>query len=234
MDELEFRRRVYANPDTTDAEVVKAAQQDPGKRAFWNEQKKLDRDLKQAAKVEIPDDLAHKLIWQQSAYEFARHKRRSRWYMALAASLAFTIGLSFTLFTRQPLNLGNEVLAHMVYAEDEQAHSAVPVDLRQVNAKLASFGASFTDMIGDVEVVNYCHLQSVRSLHLILNTQQGKMSVFVVPNRDDISLPDNFADDRYHGQGVHMQRASIMVVGHKNANLLPMLDNVKQRIQFST
>lgn len=234
MDELEFRRRVYANPDTTDPDVIDAAKQDASKRAFWSEQKKLDRELKQAVKVPVPDDLAHKLIWQQSADEFARHKRRSRWYIALAASVAFTIGLSFTLITQPSVSLGNQVLAHMVHANDEQAHSVLPVDLHQVNAKLASFGASFTDMIGDVKVANYCHLDTVRSLHLILDTEQGKMSVFIVPKRNDLTLPHDFSDDRYRGRGIEMQRASIMVVGDKHADLSPILTSVQQRIQFST
>lgn len=233
MDELEFRRRVYANPDTTDPDVIDAAKHDPAKRAFWTEQKKLDRELKQAVHVPVPDDLAHKLIWQQSADEFARHKRRSRWYIALAASIAFTIGLSFTLVTQPSVGLGNQVLAHMIHADDEQTHSVLPVDLRQVNAKLASFGATFTDNIGDIKVANYCHLDNVRSLHLIVNTEQGKMSVFIVPRRDDLTLPQEFADDRYHGQGIEMQRASIMVVGDKHADLSPILSSVQQRIRFS-
>ena len=233
MDELEFRRRVYANPDTTDPDVIDAAKQDPAKRAFWAEQKKFDRELKQAVNVPVPDDLAYKLIWQQSADEFVRHKRRSRWYIALAASVAFAIGLSFTLVTQPTVSLGNQVLAHMVHAEDEQAHSVLPVDLRLVNAKLASFGASFSDIIGDVKVANYCHLDSVRSLHLIVNTEQGIMSVFIVPRRKDLSLSHNFADDKYHGQGIEMQRANIIVVGDKDADLSPMLSSVQQRIRFS-
>ncbi len=234
MDELEFRRRVYANPDTTAPDIIQAAQQDPAKRAFLSEQKKLDKELKQAAKVDIPDDLAHKLIWQQSAYEFARHKRRSRWYMALAASLAFTVGLSFTLVSQQPMSLDEQVLAHMVHANDERSHSVLPVDLNQVNAKLASFGASFSDMIGDIKVANYCHLNSLRSLHLILHTEQGEMSVFIVPKRAGVTLPYDFENNKYHGKGLELQRANIMVVGDKHSNLAPVLNKVEKRIQFST
>ena len=67
MDELEFRRRIYADPETTDSDVVEAAKADESKRSFWNEQKQLDKQLKQALKVDVPEDLASKLIWQQSA-----------------------------------------------------------------------------------------------------------------------------------------------------------------------
>ncbi|QDG34242.1 DUF3379 domain-containing protein [Alteromonas mediterranea] len=233
MDELEFRRRIYADPETTDSDVVEAAKADESKRSFWNEQKQLDKQLKQALKVEVPDDLASKLIWQQSADEFTRYKRRSRWYVAMAASVAFTIGIGLTMWYHQPLSIGGQALAHMQYAEMEHAHSLLPVDLNMVNAKLASFGGSLSEMLDGIEVANYCHLSTVRSLHLIVNTPQGKMSVFVVPQRGDISVPSEFEDSQYHGESIKMRRANVMVVGDKGADLSEMKKAVSERIQFS-
>ncbi|AEA97493.1 hypothetical protein BM526_05520 [Alteromonas mediterranea] len=233
MDELEFRRRIYADPETTDSDVVEAAKADESKRSFWNEQKQLDKQFKQALKVEVPDDLASKLIWQQSADEFTRYKRRSRWYVAMAASVAFTIGIGLTMWYHQPLSIGGQALAHMQYAEMEHAHSLLPVDLNMVNAKLASFGGSLSEMLDGVEVANYCHLSTVRSLHLIVNTPQGKMSVFVVPQRGDISVPSEFEDSQYHGESIKMRRANVMVVGDKGADLSEMKKAVSERIQFS-
>jgi hypothetical protein len=233
MDELEFRRRVYADPETTDSDVVKAAKADDNKRHFWNEQKQLDKQLKQALKVDVPEDLASKLIWQQSADEFTRYKRRSRWYLAMAASVAFTVGIALTMWYHKPLSIGGQALAHMQYADMEQAHSLLPVDLNMVNAKLASFGASFNEMLDGVEVANYCHLSTVRSLHLIVDTPQGKMSVFVVPERGDVTVPSEFADKQYRGESLKLQRANVMIVGDRNADLSEMKEAVAKRIQFS-
>lgn len=233
MDELEFRRRIYADPETTDSDVVEAAKDDESKRSFWNEQKQFDKQLKQALKVDVPEDLASKLIWQQSADEFTRYKRRSRWYLAMAASVAFTVGIGLTMWYHQPLSIGGQALAHMQYAEMEHAHSLLPVDLNMVNAKLASFGGSFSEMLDGVEVANYCHLSTVRSLHLIVDTPQGKMSIFVVPERGDIRVPSEFQDSQYRGESIKMQRANVMIVGDKNADLSEMKKAISERIQFS-
>ena len=233
MDELEFRRRIYADPETTDSDVVEAAKDDESKRSFWNEQKQFDKQLKQALKVDVPEDLASKLIWQQSADEFTRYKRRSRWYLAMAASVAFTVGIGLTMWYHQPLSIGGQALAHMQYAEMEHAHSLLPVDLNMVNAKLASFGGSFSEMLDGLEVANYCHLSTVRSLHLIVDTPQGKMSVFVVPERGDIRVPSEFQDSQYRGESIKMQRANVMIVGDKNADLSEMKKAISERIQFS-
>jgi hypothetical protein len=233
MDELEFRRRIYADPETTDSDVVEAAKADESKRNFWNEQKQLDKQLKQALKVDVPEDLASKLIWQQSTDEFNRYKRRSRWYLAMAASVAFTVGIGLTMWYHQPLSIGGQALAHMQYAEMETAHSLLPADLNMVNAKLASFGGSFNEMLDGVEVVNYCHLSTVRSLHLIVDTPQGKMSVFVVPERGDVTVPSEFSDEQYHGESIKMRHANVMIVGDKGADLSEMKKAVSERIQFS-
>ncbi|NDV91114.1 DUF3379 family protein [Alteromonas sp. 345S023] len=233
MDELEFRRRIYADPEATDKEVVAAAKADESKRKFWNEQLQFDKQLRKAAKVDVPDDLANRLIWQQSANEFARYQKRSRWYIALAASVAFTVGIGFTMWYHQPISIGGQALAHMQYAQIEESHSLLPVNLDMVNAKLASFGARFDEMIGDVEVVNFCHLSTVRSLHLIVDTPQGKMSVFIVPERNDIRVPSEFNDQQFHGESIKMQHANIMVVGSKEADLGEMKNIITQRIQFS-
>ena len=233
MDELEFRRRIYADPETTDSDVVEAAKADESKRSFWNEQKQLDKQLKQALKVDVPEDLASKLIWQQSTDEFNRYKRRSRWYLAMAASVAFTVGIGLTMWYHQPLSIGGQALAHMQYAEMETAHSLLPADLNMVNAKLASFGGSFNEMLDGVEVVNYCHLSTVRSLHLIVDTPQGKMSVFVVPERGDVTVPSEFSDEQYHGESIKMRHANVMIVGDKDADLSEMKKAVSERIQFS-
>ncbi|GEA10404.1 DUF3379 family protein [Alteromonas sp. KUL49] len=233
MDELEFRRRIYADPNTTDSDVIEAAKNNEKLRAFWNEQKALDNQLKQVLNVSVPDDLAHKLIWQQSANDLARHKHKTPWYIGLAASVAFVMGVGVMSWVNKPVSLDVHALAHMQYAQTEQAHSPLPVDLAQVNAKLASFGAEFTGMIGDVQVANYCHLNMVRSLHLIMDTPEGKMSVFIVPQRNDVDIPDSFSDTLYRGESMRMQRANVLVVGDKASDLSEVKQLISERMQFS-
>ena len=234
MDELEFRRRIYADPDTTDPAVLKAAENDPEKRTFRDQMRRMNNELKQAAKMPVPDDLAHKLIWQQATNDFVQQRKKHRWYTALAASVALMVGIISTLwFVQRPANIETQALAHVVHMEKELPHSAVAVDIAQINAKLASFGGHLASSIGDVEVVNFCHLETIRSLHLILNTDQGKISVFVIPQDKAGDLPNRFGNSQFEGTGFGLQKASVLVVGAKGANLLPLTEKVKKSIQFS-
>lgn len=234
MDELEFRRRVYADPDTIDPDVVRAAELDPEKRKFIEQMRQMNHGLKQAARVSVPDDLAHKLIWQQTAEDFSRRKRKQRWYIGVAASVALTMGILGTLwFTATPSQLEYHALAHVTHVPKELPHSAQPVNLNQVNAKLASFGGQLTAAIGNIKVVNFCHLQATRSLHLILDTPQGKMSVFIVPPDKAAEIPARFGNQQYDGTSFGLQQASVMVVGAKGTNLDELAGKVRQSIRFS-
>ena len=233
MDELEFRREVYADPSAEDPRVKKAAEADPAKMDFLKELRQLDSELKQAAKIPVPDDLAHKLIWQGTITDFETHKKRSRRHLALAASVAFIVGLSFTVWQQQShtIDFSHEALAHMYY--QEMLPGASNVSLNDVNTKLQTFGATLASNIGTIKSANYCHLDKQRSLHLILETEQGLVSVFVLPNTGSGKFDKAFSDNQYAGEKLDVQQANVLVVGEKGKDLTNVKQSVKQRMIFS-
>ena len=93
MDDLEFRRAIYADPKNQDADTILAQQQDPSKKQFAQEICQLDNKIKQALQIPVPDDLANKLILRQTLANHQVQKRKSRVHLALAASVAIVGGL---------------------------------------------------------------------------------------------------------------------------------------------
>lgn len=235
MDELEFRRAIYADPHTDDPRVKNAMDEDPSKKAFVAEMRQLDANLTKAAKVEVPEDLASKLIWQGTMTEFATHKRKTRVHLALAASVAFVVGISFTLWQQQSqvIDFSHEALAHMHYTETSEGPRATTVSLTEVNGKLADFGASFNEQIGPIKSANFCRLDKVKTLHLIFESAAGLVSVFVVPDVDKGKFLSTFSDENFSGEKLDTQRANILVVGEKDQDLKEIKQTVKQNILFS-
>ncbi|MEM0910096.1 MAG: DUF3379 family protein, partial [Pseudomonadota bacterium] len=88
MDELAFRRTLYADPHTKDIDVVMQARQDPKKLAFWDELKTLDNDIALALRVDVPENLAQKLLLRQSINIESKERARKPWYWAMAATVA--------------------------------------------------------------------------------------------------------------------------------------------------
>ena len=235
MDELEFRRAIYADPHTDDPRVKTAIESDPAKKAFLAEMRQLDATITKAAKVDVPEDLASKLIWQGTMTEFATHKRKTRVHLALAASVAFVVGTGFTLWQQQAqrVDFSHEALAHMHYTEAKEGPRATAVSLNEVNGKLASFGASFTEQIGPIKSANYCRLDKVKTLHLIFESAAGLVSVFIVPDVEKGKFLSTFSDENFSGEKLDTQRANILVVGEKGQDLDDIKQSVKQNILFS-
>ncbi|NVK55929.1 MAG: DUF3379 family protein [Alteromonadaceae bacterium] len=233
MDELEFRRRIYANPADDDDALYTAAQSDADNEAFWKDIKSLDDKLRNAANVPVPDDLANKLILNTSLVEFNQHKRRNRWYIGLAASVAFTCGIALTAWQQQHTELDQAALTHMYYAEHEQPVGNARITPQLVNAKLAQFGAELDPSIGKIASINYCLLDTIRSLHMIIETPQGRMSVFLVPDNSQVA-PNEFSDPVYKGTSYALQKTNVLVIGEKSADLPAFTSQLQQRLKLST
>ena len=62
MDELEFRRRILAEPSTIDKELEAFAEQDTDKQAFIDDVRAFDDDLSKALNIPVPENLAKRII----------------------------------------------------------------------------------------------------------------------------------------------------------------------------
>ena len=234
MDELEFRRILYADPNCTDEEVLAAIADDPKKQAFYKELKQLDKEMHQASQIKVPDDLVHKLILRQTMASHKSSKVRNRIQLAMAASVAFVVGVSFTMWQQNNLlDLSKQAIAHVHYEGDYALQAQENLSLQQVNAKLAKFGGEFSEDIGRVYYANFCDFENVRSLHMVLEGENGKVSVFVVPHNNAYLAEGSSSDTRYSSQAIDLKRASIIVVGEEGSNLSEMQQQLNKKIRFS-
>ncbi|MCF2950364.1 DUF3379 domain-containing protein [Paraglaciecola aquimarina] len=234
MDDLEFRRTLYADPNCTDENIIKAAADDPKKRAFIKELKELDAKMCDASQVNVPKDLASKLILRQTMHCHELSKKRNRINLALAASVAFVMGISFTLWQQSNLiNMAEHAIAH-VRAEGSYALDANEnISIEQVNAKLASFGGELSGEIGQIYYANFCDFDNVRSLHMVMQLNGQKVTVFVVPNKAEYDNSSRSKDKTYQSQAVDFNRASLVVVGEDGADMTQAKQTLSQNFKFS-
>ncbi|MGJ8678854.1 DUF3379 domain-containing protein [Paraglaciecola sp.] len=235
MDDLEFRRTLYADPNSTDEEVLKASQDDPKKQEFIQELKELDRKMCDASQVKVPKDLASKLILRQTMHNHQVTKKRHRFQLAMAASVAFIMGISFTLWQQVNLiNMTEHAIAH-VRAEGGYALDANEnISIQQVNAKLASFGGQLSGEIGQIYYANFCDFDNVRSLHMVMQLNGQKVSVFVVPNNDNYDNKSQSNDKTYKSQTVDFNQASLVIVGEQDSDISMAKKTLSKSFKFST
>ncbi|BDY06139.1 DUF3379 family protein [Ferrimonas sp. YFM] len=229
MDELEFRRRAYADPQDQDKAFLDALNEEEGRQSFVDELQGLDERLNSAMKIAPPEDLANRILLQQNLNQFQQQRKRQRFHLAAAASVAFVIGLSLTLI-RQPATLGDHALAHVAHEAGFADRVDEKVSLAALNTKLASFGGKMDDPQGHIYYANYCDFDGVRSLHMVMDTPQGKMTVFFVPKEQNKEMSPAFSNDKYEGAAFDMGPFQVAVVGGKNQQLAPAVKLLKNKV----
>jgi len=231
MDELKFRRHAYGEPNCQDEDFLTAMFDSPERESFLNDLKKLDSKLERALKIDVPENLAAKLLLNQQLHQHQVQRRKSGFTLALVASVAFIAGISFTLLRMGPVDLGEHALAH-VYHETMALQVDDNVGFNEVNFQLASMGtlgnAKFTKQPGKVYYSTDCDFQGVKSLHLVMQGEHGKVTLFIVPLEDRMVLDDAFADNKYIGKGFTTENAYMLLVGEDTADLSYVNEEIKQ------
>ncbi|NKF51137.1 DUF3379 domain-containing protein [Shewanella sp. WXL01] len=232
MDDLQFRRQAYGDPNDQSQDFIEHLNNNPDDAKLVQDLKALDAKLDAALNIDVPDDLAEKLILRQQLNTHQETKKRTRYLMAMAASVAFVVGLSFSMLKFTPVNLGEHAIAH-VYHEPKALASERDINFNDINFKLASISGleqtKFTDQPGRVFYTTFCDFQGVKSLHLVMDDNQGnKVTLFIVPVENRMQLQEKFADDKYQGMGFESADAYMLLVGEQGSDLKQVQKEIEQ------
>ena len=233
MDELEFRRRLLSNPATNDDEVIRQLAADSDKQRLQHELLLLDQQIKASLAVPVPTDLADRLLLSQGLLQHKKIRQR-RWWLGMAASLVLVAGLVHQRDHLYPWpdDIAGHALAHVYHEISELEASNTLVDLHQVNLLLADFGGQLSTWPGTIRYASFCHFQGTRSLHLIVNTEQGPVTVFVLPKNHGLQQQGDFGDEQFHGHNLQLAKADLVLVAGKNQSLSGIATTLQQQLQF--
>lgn len=237
MDDLQFRRSLYADPKSTDEELLKAIQEDPSKQSFVNDLELFEQSLKSALDVEVPDDLANKLLLRQTMADHTKQKKKYRIQLALAASVVFAIGITMNTFqfSNSSMTLSEHSLAHVHYEDGLFKNMASEeVTLDSVNKKLANFGGNFTNLVGNVISADFCRFGGIKSLHLVFQGENSPVTVFVIPHEDSLTVSNDFSDAKFNGKTIQYLQNNIVVITEKDESISHWQSEINKNIEWST
>lgn len=236
MDDLQFRRCIYADPTSLDKDINAAKNADPAKKQLAQELCHFDEKLKQAMKIPVPDDLCNKLLLRQTLASHQQEKRKTRIHLALAASVAVIAGLvvNYLQFSSSYTNLGDYALAHVyheqnIFSNDDNTR----VSLTSLNNKMTTFKGSFSDSMGELISADYCRFDGMKSLHLVFQGLTDTVTVFVVPKKEHLVFTDKFSDKQLQGESLSFEHANILVVADKNESLSQWQHTINKHITWS-
>ncbi len=236
MDDLQIRRSILSDPKGRDDALNDAIKNDAAKQKFVQEIEALDDKIAQAMNIPVPDGLYDKLILRQTLASHQQEKSKTRVRLAMAASVAFVMGLTvnFMMFSSSYKNLGDYAIAHVNHEASHFSNNATPtVTLASLNQKMAAFNGSFDSTLGSLIFADFCRFDGSKSLHLVFQGQSSPVNVFILPNDEDIEFIANFANEKLQGRSLNFNHSNIIVVGDKKEPIQQWQDRVKKSITWS-
>ncbi|PCH97550.1 MAG: hypothetical protein COB83_02145 [Gammaproteobacteria bacterium] len=236
MDDLTFRRSIYADPSSQASDIIAAQNADPAKKLLAKELCQFDEKLKQAMQVSIPEDLCNKLLLRQTLASHQQEKRKSRLHLALAASVAIVAGLvvNYLQFSSSYNNLGDYALAHVYHEQSAFSNEdSTRVSLTSLNKKMTTFSGSFSEKMGELIWADYCRFDGMKSLHLVFKGVTDTVTVFVIPKKEHLAFTDTFSDAKLQGESLGFKHANILIVADKNESLEQWQRTINDNISWS-
>jgi len=224
MDDLQFRRSIYADPSSVDEDILAAQKADPSKKKLAKDLCQFDEKLKQAMNVTVPDDLCNKLMLRQTFKSHQHNKRKKRIHMALAASVAIVVGVlvNYLQFSNSHIynNLGDYALAHVYHEEGAFSNNdETRVSLTALNQKMTTFKGHFNSSLGELISADYCRFDGMKSLHLVFQGLTDTVAIFIVPKEKHLTFTDKFSDVNLHGESLSFKEANVLIVSNKEESL---------------
>lgn len=252
-----IKQTIAADPACEDQAVMDAVNADEELRRFRESMQGLDIAIKATSEVPVPSTLADKLLaipqkddnsktesYATEPSESIKRdnnivtlpsKKSNLIQLAMVASIAFAVGLSFTFFNQNPdIRSGADIaMAHMQYEQEYTQRVARDVSLQEVNAKLATFGGEMFQAVGKITYANFCYFENQKSLHMVVQTDNGKFTLFVTPEDLEKPIDRQFQQDGFEGRSWKMQKADVTIIGEKGKIDDSLETRLRQSMQFS-
>lgn len=239
MDDLEFRRRLLSDPSEQSDEIINKIQSNDRNRKYAENLKQLDHQIEQAMKVEVPDDLADKIIFNTS-----NEKPKieiSKQAFALAASVIFAVGLvvgqvnwGAIVVTPAHANLGDMAVEH-IQAEQHFIKGVNEANNEQeMTSKLASYSYQLTSAFPyKLYYLNHCGFTpDHHALHMVFQGEQGRVTAFV--SNVATTKASDFDKEGMKGAIVPLAKGSLVVVGNENENVTSIANQLAPLLELKS
>jgi hypothetical protein len=214
MDFSEFKRLLGADPRSRDPELLRARASSPEFEQAAADAERFEDLLARAVKLPVPEQLIDEIrsTPQQAS---TRASERRWWPMAMAAGLLIAIGAAGLTWRMNPSWDSVEDYVSDHYRHDGAALLA-KADGRvanEVQTLLAEFNVeALPDLAAIVGVIKYCPTPDGKGVHMVLNSENGPVTVIYMP---DTPVTDHmqFTFDGREALLVELKSGSAAIIG---------------------
>lgn len=211
MNFSEFKKILGSEPRCSDPEFLRARQSSPEFAEAASDAERFEDSLERAARIPVSESLLDDLLSISRTPPAARRTRH--WVpMAMAASVLIAVGAAGLIWNSQHSwdSVEDYVMDH--YRHDGQLPlSGSNVD--EVRELFSGLDAEVAPALaGIVGVIKYCPTPDGKGVHMILNTENGPITVIYMPETP-VSDRETFAFDNVEVLLVALERGSAAIIG---------------------
>ncbi|WP_260258906.1 DUF3379 domain-containing protein [Vibrio intestinalis] len=232
MDELEFRRRIMSDPKCRDSDIVDTMRANENNNKFAEDILELDAQIAKAMNVDVPEDLADKILFNQSSRQQNNVVKPNFFKRSMALAASFAAGLMVS-----QVNWGNIVVPSaqaslattaVQHVFDEQPfinNLDEEVSKLQINTKMAPFAHQLGQNFPyHVYYLNHCGFGESNALHMVFKGQHGKVTLFLTGIAS--SKVETFADQGLSGVIEPLDDFSLIIVGNDGEDVTNIAKNI--------
>ncbi|HET6565727.1 MAG TPA: DUF3379 family protein [Xanthomonadales bacterium] len=223
MNFSEFKRWLNSDPASQDPEYQAARRSTPEFMEAAAASDEFERKLQRATYIAAPAGLVDNLKALAASSPKAHHLSRPRWHYALAASLLLAVS---ALFVHQQLAPRfDSVEDYVVYHYEHDGYHFLDLagdpenpapDAGELSRMLASVDLQMRPQLSEqVVLVKFCPTPEGEGIHLVMNTDQGLVTVIIMPGQE-VQDGELFAFDGLEASLVSLpgRTAAAAIIGH--------------------
>jgi hypothetical protein len=230
MNFSEFKKLIGADPWNRGSETLRARNSAPEFEEAASEAELFEQKLQSALNVQAPADLLESIkgISQQSP------ERRNWMPLALAASVIIAVGAAGVAWKQS-----HEWESVEAYVADHYSHDGPGlvakatnvVDERDINEIMAGLDASLGQQLSaNVKFIKHCPTPDGRGVHMVLNTEQGPMTVIFMP-KTSVTDGELVTFDQMQALMVSLEHGSVAIIGTQSQDFGGLEAVIKQSLR---
>lgn len=236
MNDLQFRKQCIIDPDTSDTEFQQALESAEN-RAFQEQCKEFDSKLADALNVDVPDDLAQRIIERNKT----RNRANSRGFswnnwrpsLAAAASVAATMVFAVSLLLRPQIAVSEMMVDHL-YDDINALHVRTVVTDAELLHVLQHFNVGMErSSVGTLHFAHVCQIDKTDGMHLVYDGANGPVTAIYLPGKE-VKRLQAISRDQFQGIIFPHHEGVMAIIGLVGEDVLKQKERIEKALLWKT
>lgn len=222
----EFQTAIGAEPSSTNPDVLAHAEMCSACSAYLQQMQEMDRLIYKALVVPVNDAT----LSGAAARSAPKRTSITRWQLAASflASVMVTASI-WVASTRE--TFAEEIVSHVHHESFAMVRTDERVDDQVLAGILAKSGLSLRPNAAEVSYASTCPFRGHQVPHLVVQTDQGPVTVMVLTEEKPTKTMKRFEEDGYEGVIAPAPRGVLAVLG-KDVPVEQATERVRQALQW--